>query len=201
MQLLESHIFLLQVEQVVDGVVDSLRKACHCHFVGLVGAWLREPDIHLNTRAGGTRGQQMKIKQDTITQTESELLLFSHVCNTPEQTSNLELLHQLADGFATSSDDACVGPRVQVNILAHHFLQLGHQLLDGLTCLLHVTLVPRDHDQILGGEAQDRRKHNRGKHASLIKMKRIGTCNRGSDRRKQCEVDKEGIKSVYLSSK
>lgn len=45
-----THIFLLQVEQVVDGVVDSLREACHRHFVGLVGAWLREPDIHLDDR-------------------------------------------------------------------------------------------------------------------------------------------------------
>lgn len=62
---------------------------------------------------------------------------------------HLELLHQLADGFAASSDDASVGPRVQMNILAHHLLQLGHQLLDGLTRLLNVALVPRDHDQIL----------------------------------------------------
>lgn len=45
-----THIFLLQVEQVVDGVVDSVGKARHCNFVRLVGAWLRESDIHLNKR-------------------------------------------------------------------------------------------------------------------------------------------------------
>lgn len=71
-------------------------------------------------------------------------------CTTVE--SNLELLHQLADGFAPGADDASVGPRIQVNFMAHHLLQLGYQLLDGLMCLLHVTLVPRDHDHIL--EAQ-----------------------------------------------
>lgn len=72
--------------------------------------------------------------------------------------SNLELLHQLADGFAAGADDASMGPRVQVNVLAHHLLQLGHQLLDGLMRLLHVTLVPRDHDQILGGGESQIRK-------------------------------------------
>lgn len=71
-------------------------------------------------------------------------------CKTPRPTSNLELLHQLADGLAAGSDDASMGPRVKMNILAHHLLQLGHQLLDGLTRLLHVTFVPRDHDQVLG---------------------------------------------------
>ncbi len=73
-------------------------------------------------------------------------------------TSNLELLHQPADGFAAGSNDAGVGPRVQVDVLAHHLLQLGHQLLDGLTRLLHVTLVPREHDQILGGEKNKKTK-------------------------------------------
>lgn len=66
-----------------------------------------------------------------------------------EPKPNLELLHQLADRFAAGSDDAGVGPGVQVDVLAHHLLQLGHQLLNGLTRLLHVPLVPRDHDQVL----------------------------------------------------
>lgn len=67
----------------------------------------------------------------------------------PRPTPDLELLHQLADGFAASADDAGVGPRVQVHVLAHHLLQLRHQLLDGLKRLLHVALVSRDRDQIL----------------------------------------------------
>lgn len=65
------------------------------------------------------------------------------------KAANLKLLHQLADGLAPGSDDAGVGPRVQVHVLAHHLLQLGHQLLDGLTRFLHVALVARDHDQVL----------------------------------------------------
>lgn len=63
--------------------------------------------------------------------------------------SHLELLHQLADGLPPGANDASVGPRVQMDVLAHHLLQLGHQLLDRLTRLLHVTLVPRNDDQIL----------------------------------------------------
>lgn len=79
--------------------------------------------------------------------------------HTEPNESDLELLHQLADSFATRSDDASVGPRVQMHIMAHHVLQLGHQLLDGLTRLLYVTLVPGDHDQILGtGGVQDGKK-------------------------------------------
>lgn len=62
---------------------------------------------------------------------------------------NFKLFHQLADSFAAGADDAGVGPWVQVNVLAHHLLQLGHQLLNGLTCLLHVSLIARDHDQVL----------------------------------------------------
>lgn len=58
------HIFLLQVEQVVDGVVDSLRKARHRHFVGLVGARLREPDIHLNTRTTGENQTRYDTEQN-----------------------------------------------------------------------------------------------------------------------------------------
>jgi len=69
--------------------------------------------------------------------------------------SDLKLFHQLADGFAAGPNDASVGPRVQMNILAHHLLQLCHQLLDGLTRLLHVTLITRDHDQILREEAEE----------------------------------------------
>lgn len=80
-----------------------------------------------------------------------------------KKAPDLELLHQLAYGFATGSDDARVGPWVQVNILAHHLLQLGDELLDGLTRLLHVTLVPRDHNQILKGadEHGDKRQEER----------------------------------------
>lgn len=78
---------------------------------------------------------------------------YTSVCVT---LSDLELLHQLADGFAPSPDDAGVGPGVQVDVLAHHLLQLSHQLLDGLTRLLHVTLVPGDHDQILGGGGREK---------------------------------------------
>lgn len=79
------------------------------------------------------------------------------LCELTQRTaSNLKLLHQLADGFAAGADDASVGPRVEVNVLAHHLLPLSHQLLDRLTSLLHIALVPRDHDQILWSGRQGR---------------------------------------------
>lgn len=43
---------------MIDGVVDSVRKTCHSHFVRLVRSWLWEPDIHLNERRTGYRGRQ-----------------------------------------------------------------------------------------------------------------------------------------------
>lgn len=142
---------------MVNGVVYSLRKAHHCHFVRLIGAWLREPDIHLNKTWDKLKYERKQVKKRTHT--------FTSVA------SNLELLHQLADGFATGADDAGVGPRVQVDVLAHHLLQFGHQLLDSLTRLLHITLVPRDHDQILGGEGENGGEFTRG--LEIRKKKKI----------------------------
>lgn len=145
---METHVFFLQVEQVVDGVVDGLREARHRHFVRLVGARLREPDVHLNVGTKNRTEGDVKesVRFNFTDQSTREPLL--------KRTSDLELLHQLPDGFSAGADDAGVSPRVQVNILAHHLLQLGHQLLDGLTRLLHVALVPRDGDQILRGAAE-----------------------------------------------
>lgn len=55
---------------------------------------------------------------------------------------NLQLLHQLAVSFASGSNDAVEGPRVQVEVLAH-------QLLTGPTRFLQVPLVPGDQHQVL----------------------------------------------------
>lgn len=125
---------------MIDGVINRLRKARHRHFVGLVRPGLREPDIHLRNQ---------RSEDQTFPRLTSKRAIYESI------QTNLELLHQLADGFAAGPDNAGVGPRVQVNVLAHHLLQLSDKLLDGLARLLHVALVPRDYDQILGGKGKD----------------------------------------------
>lgn len=48
-----THVFILQVEQVVYGVVNSVREARHCHPVRLIRARLREADVHLQGQTEG----------------------------------------------------------------------------------------------------------------------------------------------------
>ena len=57
-----THIFLLQVEDMVDGVVHILGQASHSHSVWVFGTGLREPDIHLkgNPRPQDKPGKLLK---------------------------------------------------------------------------------------------------------------------------------------------
>ncbi len=68
--------------------------------------------------------------------------------------SYFELLHEFPNGFAACSDDACVDPPVQPDVLTHHILQRCHQLLYSRPGLVSIPLITRDHDYILEGQSR-----------------------------------------------
>lgn len=65
------------------------------------------------------------------------------------QEPHLELIHNLADTLASSSNNASVDPAVQGDVLRDHFLQFVYDGLDGISCSNGLLLIPCNGDLIL----------------------------------------------------
>lgn len=66
--------------------------------------------------------------------------------------THFKLLHEFADSLAASSDDACVDPVIQPDVLAHHLLQFCNHLLYSCLGLLHIPLITPDQYRVLRKE-------------------------------------------------
>lgn len=64
--------------------------------------------------------------------------------------AHFELVHDFADGFAASTDDAGVDAVVQGDVLGNHLFELTHDFEDGVPGGFCVLFVPCDGDLVLG---------------------------------------------------
>lgn len=66
----------------------------------------------------------------------------------------LELIHDLANAFATGPDDAGMDSAVEGDVLRNHLLKLIHDGLDGIPCCNGILFVTSDGDLILEARQQ-----------------------------------------------
>lgn len=56
--LLNTYIFLLQVEDVINSFFHVLRESCHSHTVGIRSSTLGKANIHLQCKRPGLRSEK-----------------------------------------------------------------------------------------------------------------------------------------------
>lgn len=61
----------------------------------------------------------------------------------------LKLIHDLADAFATGSNNTSMNSAVQGDVFRDHLLQLIHNSLNGITCCYGFMFIPSNGDLIL----------------------------------------------------
>lgn len=94
----------------------------------------------------------------------------NHLCRRLQSFhfSHLELIHDLADALAASSDDASVDPAVQRDVLRHHLLQLIYNGLDGVSCCYGFVLIPCNGYLILEDDKETSKNNDSTSSESLL---------------------------------